>query len=450
MRYRILVSGALIAIGCGGKSQGGAFAIQPQGAGPALITSIGDTLQLTVSGGSANVVWNSANPSVATVSSSGLVTAVTNGTATILAGDGPLQASIDVVVAQKVSAVAVTPSQVTVSQNSTQDFTAAAADARGHPVAGTMASWQSSNTALVTIDGAGHATIGAASSVTQMTITATISGVQGTSTMTVDPSLVPVDHVTISGGNVTLKSIGETNGFSAQAFDAANQPLPQRTILWSISDATVVSIDQTGLATAKANGAATVTANSGGKSDSRLVTVQQVVASVSVSPASASITKGSTQQFSATAKDARGVVISPTLAATWGTSSPTIATIDSNGLATGVSVGGPITVTATISAVPGTAQLTVTSAVTTRTIEWTFTTGGANVTTTVAAGTLIQWHNGDSVAHSVVPATNPPPSSTGTINGGATSPTQTINAPGTYHYVCGIHPTQMRGTITVQ
>ncbi|TMA26399.1 MAG: hypothetical protein E6J78_13800, partial [Deltaproteobacteria bacterium] len=343
--------------------------------------------------------------------------------------------------------VVVTPSQVTVSQNSTQDFTAAAADALGHPVAGTP-SWQSNNTALVTIDTSGHATIGPTSSITHVTITATISGVQGTSTMTVDPSLVPVDHVTISGGNVTLTSIGDTNPFSAKAFDAANNQLP-RTITWSISDATLVSIDLTGLATAKANGTATATASAGGKSDSRLVTVQQVVVTVSVSPSSASIAKGSTQQFSATAKDARGVAISPTPATTWDTSNHAIATIDSNGLATGASSGGPITVTATISTVPpGTAQLTVTPAVTTTTIEWSLAAQTTTVVTTISAGQQVQWHNADTT-HSVVPDSAPPPQMEGPAATGATYGAQTIATAGTYHYHCGIHPT-MHGTIVVQ
>jgi hypothetical protein len=84
------------------------------------------------------------------------------------------------------------------------------------------------------------------------------------------------------------------------------------------------------------------------------------------------------------------------------------------------------------------------------TIEWTFATGDAGVTTTVAAGTPVRWHNGDLVAHSAVPATTPPPNSTGSIGPGGTSANQTISTPGTYHFICGIHGPVMHGTLVVQ
>ena len=84
------------------------------------------------------------------------------------------------------------------------------------------------------------------------------------------------------------------------------------------------------------------------------------------------------------------------------------------------------------------------------TIEWTFATGDAGVTTTVDAGTQIRWHNGDAVVHSVVPLTTPPPDPTGNIAAGSNSTTQTISTPGTYQFICGIHGPSMHGTLVVQ
>ena len=84
------------------------------------------------------------------------------------------------------------------------------------------------------------------------------------------------------------------------------------------------------------------------------------------------------------------------------------------------------------------------------TIEWNFTTGAANNTTTVTAGTPVRWHNGDTVIHSVIPQASPPPLATGNIAPGSATPNQTISTPGTYHFICGVHGPSMSGTLVVQ
>jgi plastocyanin len=83
------------------------------------------------------------------------------------------------------------------------------------------------------------------------------------------------------------------------------------------------------------------------------------------------------------------------------------------------------------------------------TIQWTLAAENAPVTTTVKAGTAVRWHNGDGTTHTVEPDSSPPPSSIASIGGGATSATQTIMTPGTYHYHCAIHPA-MHGTLVVE
>ncbi|MYG16575.1 MAG: hypothetical protein F4207_09185 [Gemmatimonadetes bacterium] len=82
------------------------------------------------------------------------------------------------------------------------------------------------------------------------------------------------------------------------------------------------------------------------------------VASVTVSPASASVQEGETQQFTATAHDSNNVVITGKTFI-WTSSDTSVATINSSGLATAVNAGST-TITATTDDVPGTASLTVT------------------------------------------------------------------------------------------
>ena len=88
------------------------------------------------------------------------------------------------------------------------------------------------------------------------------------------------------------------------------------------------------------------------------------VATVTAAPASATIAIGATQQFTATAKDAQGNVISG-VSFTWNSSMASVATVDTNGLAKGVGQGGA-NVTATVSAVTGSAALTVNAVTTER------------------------------------------------------------------------------------
>jgi hypothetical protein len=197
--------------------------------------------------------------------------------------------------------------------------------------------------------------------------------------------------------------------------------------------------------TAVANGTAHVTARATSNqvaSPALTVTVQQVVASVSISPASVSIPRCTTQQFSATPKDARGNVVASTPAATWSSANTSVATVDTAGRATGVSTGGPITIGATISGVTGSAQLTVnTSPII---VSW----PGTNVNVTTCLGQTIVWRNTDTVySHTATGVSGPP--TTGDIQPGTTSTAQSFPSTGSYPYHCDYHPTES-GTVTIQ
>jgi hypothetical protein len=80
------------------------------------------------------------------------------------------------------------------------------------------------------------------------------------------------------------------------------------------------------------------------------------VASVTVTPSSATIPPGKTQQFTAAAKDSGGNVVTG-VSFTWKSDTPSVATVDTNGLVTAVSAG-TVHVTATASGVTGSATLT--------------------------------------------------------------------------------------------
>src|SRR5438067_360427 len=103
-------------------------------------------------------------------------------------------------------------------------------------------------------------------------------------------------------------------------------------------------------------------ATSEGKSGTAAILVTNVpVASVAVSPASASVQVGQTVQLAATPRDANGNPLSGR-AVSWASSNTAVATVSGSGLVTGVTAGSA-TITATSEGQGGTATITVSTVV---------------------------------------------------------------------------------------
>jgi uncharacterized protein YjdB len=83
------------------------------------------------------------------------------------------------------------------------------------------------------------------------------------------------------------------------------------------------------------------------------------VASVTVTPPSASVAVGKTTAFAAVAKDAGGNTLSGVTFA-WTSSDKNVATVNSSGVTKGVAPGGPVTITASAGGESASAKLTVT------------------------------------------------------------------------------------------
>src|SRR5438034_2948663 len=83
------------------------------------------------------------------------------------------------------------------------------------------------------------------------------------------------------------------------------------------------------------------------------------VASVTVTPGTASVTVGQTVQLTATLRDANGNPLTGRVI-TWQSSNSAIASVNGSGLVSGVAAGGPVTMTATSEGQSGTASVTVT------------------------------------------------------------------------------------------
>ena len=328
---------------------------------------VGQTVQLAATPRDANgnalsgrtVTWTSSNTSVGTVNGSGVVTGVVAGSTTITAtSEGQSGSSAVTVTAGPlpVASVTVSPASASVPVGQAVQLTATPKDANGNPLTGRTVTWASSNTSVGTVNASGLVTGVVAGSTT---ITATSEGQSGTSVVTV--TLVPVATVTVSPAPASVQA-GQTVQLTATPKDANGNTLTGRTITWGSSNTSVGTVSASGLVTGVVAGSTTITATSEGKSGTSAVTVTAAplpVASVTVSPASASVFVGQTVQLTATPKDVNGNPLTGRTI-TWGSSPSSIAGVNGSGLVTGVAVGGA-TITATSEGKSGTSALTVTT-----------------------------------------------------------------------------------------
>src|SRR5579864_8111167 len=105
-----------------------------------------------------------------------------------------------------------------------------------------------------------------------------------------------------------------------------------------------------------------VIANTGCGGGSPSVPPPKTLKSISVAPSTANIAAGATQQFTATGTYSDGSTANLSSTASWTVATPAVATINSNGLTTGVAAGSSI-VSASLSGIGGKASLTVTASV---------------------------------------------------------------------------------------
>lgn len=173
------------------------------------------------------ITWTTSDASRATVSASGVVTAIRNGRVQITAsaGDRSTVGIIDVV-RPAAASVRIIPQKDTAAVNMIRQFVARAFDAAGQMIADAAEfTWTSSNTSIATVDAKGAATAKAVVGDSVAILTATIDGKSGTGSLRVHSSLpsgtlkgvvlngstdAPVSGatVTVPGGSATTDPAG--------------------------------------------------------------------------------------------------------------------------------------------------------------------------------------------------------------------------------------------------
>ena len=167
--------------------------------------------------------------------------------------------------------------------------------------------------------------------------------------------------VTVNPGSAALGALGETARFTAEVRDQNGQVMAGAAVAWASSDASVATVDASGVVTAAANGSATITATAGSVSGTAAVTVAQVVHAVVVAPAADTLVAfGDTVRLIAEATDANGHAVAAVTVFEWSSSDTLVAQVDDTGLVESLAEGDAA-VTATASEVTGEAGLTVVS-----------------------------------------------------------------------------------------
>ena len=190
----------------------------------------------------------------------------------------------------------------------------------------------------------------------QVTATSHPGGKSDTAILTVTCP-TPVASVSVAPAAASVQVSG-TVQLTATPKDANGAPLSGRTVTWASSNTSVASITGSGLVTGAAAGSATITATSEGQSGTASITVANVpVASVSVSPATASLQVNGAVQLVATPKDANGTPLSGR-AVSWSSSNTSVATVSTSGVVTGAAAGSAM-ITATSEGQSGSATVTV-------------------------------------------------------------------------------------------
>jgi len=167
-----------------------------------------------------------------------------------------------------------------------------------------------------------------------------------------------VTKVTVTPATASV-SAGQTQTYFAATTDVNNNSLGAP-VTWTSSTPTVATIDANGIATGIGQGTTQISATSEGVvSNAVTLTVTTKVATISIAPMSSSVAVHGTQQFTATALDSTGKPVTG-VSISWFCSFAGVATIDNNGLVTGIAPG-TVTIVANVGSISSQpAVLTVT------------------------------------------------------------------------------------------
>lgn len=213
------------------------------------------------------VTWSSSNVNVATVTSTGTVTALAVGEAVIRAtSSGKEGLGTLTVMLAPVASVEISPTPITLIEGDSIVISAIVRDPAGRILEGRLVTWTSTAPTIISVDGDGQLTAIRAG---QANVIATVEDRSATAAVNVNQ--VPVAAVSITPTAFVLE-IGEQRQLSAELRDARGNVLQGRAVAWSV-DSTTATVTPDGLLTGARSGYATIWASSEGVSSAAAATI---------------------------------------------------------------------------------------------------------------------------------------------------------------------------------
>ncbi len=169
-----------------------------------------------------------------------------------------------------------------------------------------------------------------------------------------------VTSVSLLPRAATINAIGFTSRLTATVVDNFGAVITSAAVTWLSVDPAVATVDSTGIVTARAVGVTRIVATSREKVDTATVTVRQLIKSVTLTGAPASIQQGDSALVGAVVRDSADVVIPPTTApVTFSSSDAAVLTVDANTGRVRAMAVGTASVRATAGAVTTSASILV-------------------------------------------------------------------------------------------
>ncbi len=287
------------------------------------------------------VSWSSANPAVATVSSTGVVSALSSGQTSITAEIEGKVSSLSITVTEiPPISVSISPDTFQLASGVNRQIIPVVIDSTGRVVQtlnNRLVVWQSSNPAVAGVTASGVVTGLSAGSAR---INVTVDGLRSNDIVAVVSQQVA--SISLTPFLAQILRVGGTLQMSAVPKDNNGQTITGKTVNWFSGNPTIASVSPSGLVTAVAVGSTNITAEVDGRTQALAFTVTLVpIGSVTFTPSSETLVVGDVKQINAVVKDTAGRVLTTLVgrSVTTQTTNSPVASITTQGVVNAVAQG---------------------------------------------------------------------------------------------------------------